>query len=498
VTATDDRTWQLAAARGEVDSDGALAFVRTAKATLGHWQDRDPELAHALDDGDRDHPADTRRQPGPGDGPQLPTIDVDPATMDAFDRRNGHDGGTVLGEVHQALIRYVAFPSAEAVDAVTLWVAATHAQTAWEHATRLVIKSPVRRCGKTRLLEVAMELCHQVLATTNISVAALTRSIGLVDPPTIMLDEADAVFATRRGERSESAEDLRGILNSGHARGWPYIRWDATTRKREECPTFAMAIVSGIGDMPDTIEDRAVIVTMRRRAPGEQVARFRRRRSVPPLRDLRDRLHDWMVAVADDLAHAEPDLPAEDRAADVWEPLVAVADAAGGDWPQRARNACAFLTGTAADEEADGTRLLADLYSVFGEDEVLSSATILERLNAVETSPWGGWHRGDGLNPRDLAKMLRPYKITPIKVKIAGESVRGYRAEAFHDDWSRYVVAFRQDTRNPRNHRNAPASEVPGVPPVPDNPPSDDDLARYEANSPELYDSTAGTTDATP
>jgi hypothetical protein len=491
VTATDDRTWQLAAARGEVDSDGALAFVRTAKATLGHWQDRDPELAHALDVGDRDHPDDTRRQPGPGDGPQFPTIDVDPATMDAFDRRNGHvQPPLLLDEVHAALTQYVAFPSPEAADAVTLWIAATHAQTAWEHATRLVIKSPVRRCGKTRLLEVAMELCHQVLATTNISVAALTRSIGLVDPPTIMLDEADTVFATRRGERSESAEDLRGILNSGHARGWPYIRWDATSRKREECPTFAMAIVSGIGDMPDTIEDRAVIVTMRRRAPDERVDRFRRKRSVPSLRNLRERLHDWMVAVADEVGDSEPDLPVEDRAADVWEPLVAVADAAGGDWPERARNACKVLAGIGVDNEADDTRLLTDLHAVFDGADRLSSATILERLNALETSPWGGWHRGDGLNPRDLSKMLKPYGAAPKVIKVEGDAAaRGYMAEWFHDSWSRYVDAYRHDTRYTRNDRNAPGSDVTGVTQVTGEVPNDDDLARYEADCPELFDS---------
>lgn len=432
------------------------------------------------------------------DDPLAPPASYDEAYGVVPARGNGQEPELgedhLLDEVHQALTRYVAFPSAEAADAVTLWVAATHAQTAWEHATRLVVKSPVRRCGKTRLLEVGMELCHQVLATTNISVAALTRSIGLVDPPTIMLDEADTVFATRRGERSESAEDLRGILNSGHARGWPYIRWDATTRKREECPTFAMAIVSGIGDMPDTLEDRAVIVTMRRRAPGEQVARFRRKRSVPPLRDLRDRLHDWIGGIADELADAEPDLPVEDRAADVWEPLVAVADATGGDWPKRARNSCHVLTGTGVDDEADTTRLLTDLHAVFGDADALSTATILERLNATETSPWGGWHRGDGLNPRDLAKMLKPYGITPKKIRLGDESVRGYPAESFHDDWDRYVEASRQDIRNTRNRGNTAGRDVPDVPLVPGTPPDDDDLARYEAEYPDLFTTNQGET----
>jgi hypothetical protein len=85
------------------------------------------------------------------------------------------DESHLLDEVHAALTRYVIFPSPEAADAVTLWVTATHAQAAWEHATRLVVKSPLKRCGKTRLQEIASELCYRPLRTTNISVAALVR-----------------------------------------------------------------------------------------------------------------------------------------------------------------------------------------------------------------------------------------------------------------------------------------------------------------------------------
>ena len=222
---------------------------------------------------------------------------------------------------------------------MTLFTAATHAQPAWEHASRLVVKSPIKRCGKTRAQEVARELVHKALPTTNISPAALARSINEDDPPTLILDEADTVWG-KKDQRSEGAEDLRGILNAGHSRGWPYVRWDAAARRQEQCPTFAMAIIGGIGDMPDTIEDRAVVLSMRRRAPGESVAQWRTRRAVPQLRGVRDRLHAWVDAEHHRLADAEPELPAEDRAADVWEPLVAIADAAGGDWPARARKAC--------------------------------------------------------------------------------------------------------------------------------------------------------------
>lgn len=351
------------------------------------------------------------------------------------------DGADLLDRVRSALIRYVIFPSPQAADAVTLWIAATHAQSAFEHATRCVVKSPIKRCGKTRLQETASELVHQPLRTTNISTAALVRSIDEHDPPTLILDEADAIFATRRGERSEGAEDLRGILNSGHSRGWPYIRWDAVGRRREECPTFAMALIGGIGDMPDTIEDRAVVISMRRRGPNEQVSPFRRRRAIPALRELRDSLHEWVRSRADDLGKAEPDLPVEDREADVWESLVAVADAAGGEWPARARQACLVLTGeTDVDEATAGERLLADLQRVFGAAERLYGSTVLDRLHAIEEAPWGDWY-GKPLSPRDLTKLLKPYRIASKNVREGGTGPvrKGYVREDLADAWARYV-----------------------------------------------------------
>ncbi len=329
-----------------------------------------------------------------------------------------------------------------------MWTAATHAQPAWEHATRLVISSPLKQCGKTRLQEVIAGTAHNVLRTINISPAALVRSIDEKDPPTLVLDEADSVFATRRGERSEGAEDLRGILNSGHSRGWPYVRWDAAARRPESCPTFAMAAIGGIGSMPDTIEDRAVVIPMRRRAPGEKVSGYRSRRAVPTLHDLRERLHEVITAHLDELAAAEPDLPVDDRPADVWESLIAVADLAGADWPRRARLACQILTGAAEPDEASiSERLLADLASVFTRYDAIGTATYVEEiftadllkyLHQIEEAPWGDWY-GRELTGCDLARLLRPYGIRSRNVRIGDGQGKGYRSCDLAEAWFRYL-----------------------------------------------------------
>jgi hypothetical protein len=344
------------------------------------------------------------------------------------------DGAQLLDELHAALTRYVILPSPEAADAIVLWITATHGAQAWHCAPRLDVTSPVKRCGKSRLLDIIEATCHDPLITVNISPAALVRSIG-DDPPTLLLDEADTVFGPKA---ADNHEDLRGILNAGHSRNRPYIRWDVAARKPEHCPTFAMAALAGIGALPDTITDRAVVVAMRRRAPGEVVDRYRDRRDGAPLKELGTRLGAWVRVHLDELHDAEPDMPVEDRAADTWEPLIAVADLAGGDWPARARKAAITLTAEDDTDTTLGARLLADLRDVFGGQDAMHGHVILSDLHKISEAPWGDYF-GKPLNPRDMAKLLKPYGVSACDVKIAGETKRGYRREHLHDPWTRYL-----------------------------------------------------------
>lgn len=343
------------------------------------------------------------------------------------------DGAQLLKELHATITRYVALPSEQAADAMVLWVAATHAQTAWEHAARLVLTSPEKRCGKSRTQDIIAGTCHRPLITVNATIAAVVRSLG-DDPPTLIVDEADTIFGTKK--QAENNEDLRGILNAGHQRDRPMIRWDMTARRLEELPTFAMVCLASIGDLPDTIMDRAVVVRMRRKAPGEKVAPFRTRRDGPALNELRQRLGEWAAAVTAQLKAAVPDTPLEDRAADTWEPLLAVADAAGGDWPARARAAAVTLAGEQDQADAEVShkiRLLGDIRDLFTEFTVsfLPSQELVNRLRAVEDAPWSD------LTATMLAERLRDYGIKPGR-NSAG-TARGYQAEKFLDAFSRYL-----------------------------------------------------------
>jgi hypothetical protein len=364
--------------------------------------------------------------------PPIPTAEVDSAQL--------------LAELRAAFTRYVVFPSPQAADAVTLWTAATHAQPAWEHAPRLAVVSPLKRCGKSRLLDVVAETCHAPLITINATIAAVVRSIG-ADPPTLLVDEADTLWGTRK--QADANEDLRGLLNAGHQRNRPMLRWDVTSRTAEQLDTFAMALLAAIGELPDTIMDRAVVVRMRRRAPGEQVQPYRTRRDAPPLHDLRDRLTTWARAHLRELQQAAPAMPLEDRAADTWEPLIATADLAAGDWPARARDAAATMTQAEAQQEEDtaaGVRLLADLRQVFAaaDAEALYTSTLLEALHRLEDAPWADWY-GRPLTTRDLARLLRPYQVESKNVREHGTGAprKGYVRADLQDAWARYVPLHR-------------------------------------------------------
>ena len=158
------------------------------------------------------------------------------------------DLAELLDEASVIVKRYVVLPSREARVAAVLWIAATHAQAAWENAPRFVVQSPTKRSGKSRCLDVMEAMSHNSLLTVNCSIAALVRSISPDDPPTLFIDEADTLFGSRKV--AENNEDLRGIINAGHQRNRPYVRWDMIARKREDCPTFCMVMTASIGPMP--------------------------------------------------------------------------------------------------------------------------------------------------------------------------------------------------------------------------------------------------------
>lgn len=315
-------------------------------------------------------------------------------------------------------------------------------------------------------------LTPRPLHAVNATPAALFRAVSDdAGPPTILFDEVDTVF----GPKAKDNEDIRGMLNSGHRRGATALRCvvRGKTVEVEEFPSFCAVALAGLGDMPDTIMSRSVIVRMRRRSPSEHVEPFRHRVHAAEGHRLRDRLADWCDRIGDDLEGAWSEMPdgVQDRAADVWEPLLALADAAGGEWPTRARVAAVALVALAADQPATlGIRLLDDIRTCFNttpsdplnyvEVHALASATLVERLCELDESPWADL-RGKPLDSRGLSRMLGKYGIKPRVVRIGDSTPRGYLREDLHDAWSRYLPSAPGDSAT--SATSATAEPPPGV-----------------------------------
>ncbi|MFH9658578.1 DUF3631 domain-containing protein [Streptomyces sp. NPDC017248] len=378
-------------------------------------------------------------------------------------RRSG-DGAAVLDVLRAAIDRYVVLPSEEALTAVTLWVAATHIQSALQHAPRLAVVGPTKGCGKSRLLDVLHETVHSPMMTVNTSPAVIFRVIGK-NPPTLLVDEADTIFGPKAGDK----EDLRGLLNAGHQRNRPAWRISGPEQKPTSFPTFAMAALAGIGDLPDTIMDRAVVLRMQKRKPGERITPFRSRYSVPELNAVRDRLAAWLTPLRETAAGLVPHMPVEDRAADTWEPLVTVADLADSHWPAQARAACLAMTRSEVlqDEQTTlKTRLLRDIRRVFDTagTEVLRTQDVLAALVQDAEGPWAE-HGTNGLNAYHLGNLLRGFGISSANHRFDnGRQAKAYTRNSFLDAWARYCPEPVDATPGRQPRRTASATPMGSLP----------------------------------
>jgi Protein of unknown function (DUF3631) len=350
-------------------------------------------------------------------------------------------GSAVLDGISKAVRDYVVVTARQA-DAIALWAVWTHAFDACDFSPKLDAESPEKRSGKTRLAEVLERLVARPLFISGISPSALFRIVER-HRPTLLLDEMDVTMKAN----AEIPEVMRGLINSGFARrGARVIRNVPVPGGGYEprafstwCPMF----IAGIGKRPDTVVDRSVTIPMKRKKPDEKVNRLRERDGLE-LWELGRKAARW---AADDIkaieeVDPEPVQGLNDRAADAWSPLFAVAEVAGGEWPKRARHAALELSGGSEAAETAREMLLADLREMFEEDvsDVLFTKEILPALQERDDRPWPEWKNGRPITSRQLAALLKPLGIKGDKtVRRGPDTAKGYKREHFEDAFSRYL-----------------------------------------------------------
>jgi putative DNA primase/helicase len=345
------------------------------------------------------------------------------------------NGAELLDEIRHSLRSFVVCENETAI-AATLWIAFTHFIEHVHVAPLAVITAPEMRCGKSQLLTFIGKLARNPLPTSNISSAALFRAVEAY-APTLLVDEADTFL--------RHSEELRGIIDSGHMRHSAFVmRTAGDDHELVRFSTWGAKAIAGINKLHPTIMDRAVVLTLRRKLPSETVERFRHAPH-DAFNQMSRKLRRFAEDAGEAIAKAKPALPEDlnDRAQDNWEPLVAIADIAGGDWPALARKAAVIISGGDAEPVSSSTELLKDIRDVFTLKKMdrLHTQDLLDALLQDEESAWASFNKGKSMTARQLATQLSEYEIKSCSVRIGERSAKGYHLRQFDDAFRRYLDA---------------------------------------------------------
>ena len=360
------------------------------------------------------------------------------------------NGAVLLDRILYELQRFVMFPKWGA-EMLALWILHTFAFHLRSVTTYVAIESPERECGKSTLLTVLSLLVKRAAVSSNISSSAFFHAIDELRP-TLLIDEADSNLKTRR--------ELRGIFNAGYtestANVWrviyePAADGDTNGDEAEEGGgrsnskgrlvrylTWCPKVIATIGRLDATLESRCIVIRMERKLEVEECERVKLLQAT----ELNQQCARFVQDHASEIANATPAMPEGlgNRAADIWEPLLALADLAGGHWPETARQAAQGLTARAQQHTPMGS-LLMDICLMFllGQTDRLFSREMVEALEWKRDRPWAELRRGRKLTESWLATQLRPYGISPRTIRKEGEMAKGYFEEDFKETFRRYI-----------------------------------------------------------
>lgn len=347
------------------------------------------------------------------------------------------DGCALADEIKGVFNTYSILPEGADV-AMTLWSLGTYVFNEFRIFPKLCISSPEKRCGKTTTLEVLGSLVHKNLIAANMTPATIFRSIDLWKP-TLLIDEGDTFL---RGN-----DELRGIINSGHTRSSASVlrtEGDSSNRRPVRYSTWSPMAIAMIKTPPDTIKDRSILITLRRKLPHEVVSRLPIELS-RELHHIRRKCQRWAQDESVLLRHSDTEVPSisNDRAADNWLPMFVIANQLGGQWPTLVKSSMQDIEDAklADDDDGIGPMILKDIQEIMmtkNLDKVFSD-DLVRYLVEMEERPWSEWKRGYPMTKNSLANLLKPFGITSISIRQGHDVKRGYDRSHFIDVFRRYI-----------------------------------------------------------
>jgi putative DNA primase/helicase len=344
----------------------------------------------------------------PKDGVSLD--DVEPAA-------EPQDTGTLLHDLAEMFQRYLVLPSG-AAEVLAAWAMHTWVPETSHYTPRLVVTSPTKRCGKTLVLELLEATAARAILSASLTAAVLYRAIEAFRP-TLLVDEADTFLSEN--------EELRGVINAGYKASGTVLRCVGDEHEPQRFRCFAPIAIAAIGNVPATVVDRAFAIKMSRKGKGEKVERLDRQARAS-LATFPPRLARWAEDHRGALEELVVDAPESlnDRQREIAEPLLMVAELAGGEWPAKVRDAIITVCGASDDATDRRERLLAAVWALYTPDvEFLTTKVILERLLADDESEWREASNGKPLSPVWLGRWLKSFGLKTSQPRSAGQQ-RGY------------------------------------------------------------------------
>jgi hypothetical protein len=348
---------------------------------------------------------------------------------------------SLLLQIKRRLRRHIVFNDDEQV-IVTLWVLFSWVHQHGTHSPKLLITSPEADSGKTTLCILLSFMTRRALSCVEITEATLFRSIEHW-MPTLIVDEADTILINN--------EPLRAVINASWTRGAVVPRCIGDEHIPHAFPIFCPQVIGMKGRrLPHTTLTRCITIELKRKLRDDRVVYFNALDDAE-LAMLRQQALRWSLDHGDDLKNTKPEMSERfyNRLGDNYRMLFAIADLAGGEWPERARGAAERLSGV-IDVTSRNMRLLAAVKEAFGTLDAISSADLVGGLTADETAEWADWKNDKPISQVQLAKALDSFHIGPKQVRIDGRQIRGYERAQFEDAWKRYLAP------EPENFASAP------------------------------------------
>ncbi len=357
------------------------------------------------------------------------------------------NGAEVLDEAVALITKHMIIREVDAY-ACVLWAVHTHIFTGFNHSPRLLIDAPDAECGKTLLMTHMVGNLVNKPQTVELMKPAPFFRMAQDYKPTFLIDEMDVFI-------QEDSELLAAVNNGWEPHGG-VLRCTGDDHEVRQFSTFTPVAMAGIRlceKLPATTISRSVVIHLERASleEADTIKPYDARTHKSALLDVGRKIARWCGDESGVIVSQRPEMPESirNRLANKWEPLLAVALAAGGHWPSRAHKA--LMSRHDVSEKSRALELLEDIREAFDTDDRLHTADLIDRLCKAEDSPWTDYNfrSNDSAKRRisdmQLAKLIAPYGIKPKQIKYAGRGRKGYMRDQFEKSWARYL-SFEVDT----------------------------------------------------